>query len=184
MIIYIVDNILNIIYKGKVISKTFKDSVSKGYVINRELFIRDFSLILKKEKIKSKLLSDKIIIVNNAFYRNSDLFMLEHIFNELGYVKIQFWDIRELLKKDYNYIEINNTYMVLYLEKAIYLDLDYFKDIPKIIDYFKDYLSKDIIVFGGYKYLLDLVKNRNFYYFENYKSYITDSLLKVNKTGV
>ncbi|MDE5539476.1 MAG: hypothetical protein K2J20_03210, partial [Bacilli bacterium] len=69
--------------------------------------------------------------------------------------------------------------------KGIMLDLDYFKDIPYVLNYFQSYYKEDIILFGKNKNIPNIkVKDKNVYYFENYQDCITDSLLKVNKYDV
>lgn len=181
MIVYIVEDKLICIYKGKLIKVTLKNCIQKGYIINRDLFIQEFIKMTKREKIKSKLFGDNITLVNNGYFEISDLFFLESIFGELGFIKIDYLDIRKLfLLTDAIYIEVNNSYMVVYLEDALYLDLAYFKDIPKTLMLFKEYLNKDIAFFGVNKCIPKLyLKDANVYYIDNYKEYITQSLLKV-----
>ncbi len=177
MIIYLVDNIVNLIYKKRVIKEKFK-SVSKGYIINKEEFINEFGALLKKEKIKGKLLGMNIEIIDNTYFQVSDKYFMENIFIELGFIKVIFKDIKDFFTQDKTFMEINNTYMVLNLEKGIYLDLDYFKDIPKIIDYFSFYIKGDIVLFGVNKEIPEIkLANRTLYYLQNKEKFITDSLL-------
>ena len=181
MIIYIVDNEINIIDKQKVYTSKFK-SINKGYIISKKDFMEEYVTFLKKEKIKSKLLNNKIEIIFNSFYTESDKFYFENIFLELGYLKVEFKNQLDILEDKYTYIEINNTYMVINLDKGIYFDLEYFKDIPKIIDYFN--YDKDIVLFGKNKNIRNIkLKNRNLYYIDKADTFIIDSLLKVNKYG-
>ena len=68
--------------------------------------------------------------------------------------------------------------MVINLDKGIYLDLDYYKDIPKILDYFKDLIEKDIVLFGVNKKIPEIkLRDRDVYYLQNKEKYIIDSLL-------
>lgn len=180
MIIYLCDNELFIINKKHIISNKLK-SIDKGFIINKEEFINEFLKIIKKEKIKIKLLNNSIKIVNNTYFHSSDLFYLENIFNELGFEKIEFLDIKELLSDNATYLEINNTYLVI-TNEGIYLDLDYFKDIPKILEYFDKILKNKIILFGQNKIIpLIKVNNKEIFYFDNYQKFVLESLLKVEK---
>lgn len=183
IIVFIVDDVINIVYKAKVINIRLKDVVNKGMIVNKAKFIEEFMKVMKKEKIKTKLFGDNIVVVKNSFYNYRDLFYLESIFNDLGFLQVEFLDIRELLKdKDVTFVEINNSYLVINLKEGIFLDLDYFKDVPKIIEYFKDAVSDVIILFGVNKNIPKFkVKNKEVYYYDNYVTYITDCLLKVNK---
>ena len=53
MIIFWADNELYIVNNKDIINYKLK-SINKGYIINKELFINEFSKIIKKEKIKLK----------------------------------------------------------------------------------------------------------------------------------
>lgn len=183
MIIYIVEGTLHIVYKEKIISTVLKNCIQKGYIFDKEVFIQEFNKIIKKEKIKSKLFGDNITIVNNGYFKVSDLFFLESIFNDLGFIKIEFLNITELLPvMDAIFVEVNNNYLVIYLSDVLYLDMKYFKDIPKIINILSSFFDKDIAFFGLNKCIPSIsVNGVNIYYLENYDKYITQSLPKVKK---
>jgi len=183
MMIYFVENTFSLIYKGKVISTTLKNAIHKGYITDKTDFMEEFLKVIKREKIRSKLFGDEITIVKNAYYRTSDLFYLESIFSELGFVKVHFFDILELLpEEDATYIEVNSSYMVLYFADGVYLDLNYFCDIPRILDYFSRQFKSSLILFGVNPNIPKIkVKNKEVYYFEGFSNYITQSLLKVKK---
>jgi len=155
-------------------------------IIDKQKFMEEFITIIKKYKIKSKIFSNNITLVKNAFYNNRDLYYLESIFVELGFLKVNYVNINELLPNDsVTYIEINNSYIVIYLNKCVYLDLDIFKDIPKILNYFNDLYLDNIVLFGKNKNIPNIKLNdKLIYYLENYNSYITDSLLKVKKYDI
>ena len=59
---------------------------------------------------------------------NTDFSVINELYNN---AILTIFDI-EFLEDKYTYIEVNNTYMVINLDKGIYFDLEYFKDIPKI----------------------------------------------------
>jgi len=183
MIIYIVEDALYCVNNGRLITVVLKNCIQKGFIINKDTFMQEFSKMIKKEKIKSKLFGDNITIVNNGYFSSGDLFFIESIFYDLGFIKVDFLDIKELLPSmDVIYIEVNNTYLVLYLNSILYLDMNYFNDIPKILNLFKSYLDKDIAFFGQNKCIPKIyINDVNTYYIENYKDYITQSLLKVKK---
>ncbi len=181
MIIYIVDNKINIIYKNKIISKEF-ESVQDGYIIHKDKFMSEFLNIQKKEKIRSKLLGDKIDIIKESFYTVSDITFIESIFFDLGFVKVNFRDIKDFFDREATYIEVNKNYLVINLDKGLYLDLNYYKDIPKIIEYFKEFMFRDIIFFGTNKIIANIrIKGFNVYFMDDSVTYITDCLLKVKK---
>lgn len=181
MIIYIVNDNINIIYKEKVLSLKFM-SIKDGFIVNREKFIFEFLREVKNNKIKGKLLGDKINIVKESFYSISDLYFLENLFLEMGFIKVKFLNIKEYFKEFFSYIEINDNYMVINFDKGLYLNFTYYKNIEKIIEYFKDSLKKDVILFGTNEKITKIrIRGLNIYYLDNKERYIIESLLKVKK---
>ncbi len=184
MSIYIADDIIFIVNKNKVINKKFK-SIDRGFIKDKELFMEEFLKLLKQEKIRIKILGDKIEFVWNTYFKESDKFFIDNIFLDLGFAKVEYVQIKDYFDRDAIYMEVNNTYLVINFNEGIYLDLTYFKDIPKILEYFQERLDKDIILFGKNKDIpLIKVDNKNIYYLQNKNSYITDCLLQVKKYGV
>lgn len=176
MILYIIDDIVNLIYKKRVIKEKFK-SVSKGYITNKEKFMEEFLNLVNKEKIKNKFLGNKIEIIDNSYFKFSDKYLIENIFIELGFIKIVFKNIKDYFNKNRTYIEINNTYMVINLDMGIYLDLEYFK-VEEVIKYFENVVDNDLILFGVNGKIANLDFNsRRVYYLQNKENYIIDCLL-------
>lgn len=186
MIVYIQEDTLHFIYKCKLVSVKCSNCLQEGYIVNKEIFMQEFSKVIKRIKIKNKLFGDNITVINNGYFTVGDLFFIENIFSELGFIKIYFKSIRDLLDRDnVTYVEINNNYIVLYLDKVIYLSIKYFKDIPKILNFLKEFLNKNIVLFGLNKCIPEMSnKNVYIYYMENFKDYITQSLLKVENNEV
>ncbi len=181
--LYFVDDVMYIFYKERVIDVRLSNIVSKGIIVDREKFIDEFTKILKKEKIKGKLFGDNIYVVKNVFYNVRDIFFLDSIFLELGFLKVIYLDIKKYISKNNTtYIEVNNSYMIIYVQDGIFLDLDYFKDLPRILDYFKNVYHGDLVLFGRNKNIPNIkLENKQIYYFENFSTYVVDGLLKVNK---
>lgn len=184
IIVFLVDDTLNIVYNSKVINKKLKDIIFKGRIVDRLKFMEEFSKIIKNEKIKTKLFGDNIYFVRNTYFNEMDIFYLDNLFMEIGFNKVIYIDIRELLPDmEASFIEINNTYMVV-LDSGLFLDLDYFKDIPGIIKYLTKDITRDIVFFGVNKSLPKIVEDLNLYYLDDYANYIIERLLKVKKYGV
>lgn len=183
LIVYFCDNCLHLIYNKKVIVKSL-DSINQGLVVDRTSFMDSFLSILKKEKIKSKLFGDKIYVVKDVYFNNRDVYFLDNMFMELGFIKVVYLDIRDFFETDYSYIGIFKDYIVFYLDSPIILSLEYFNDFPKLIDYFKDYYKKYIVLFGSNTNIPLIHSNLvSIYYIDQFQSYITKSLLKVKKYG-
>lgn len=181
LIVYFYDNVICIVYQNKIIEKKL-DSIYQGLVVDRTKFMESFLAILKKEKIKSKLFGDKIYVVRDAYYSVRDLYYLESMFVEMGFIKVVFIDIYELFHEKYTYIGVFSDYIVFYLDKPILLDLTYFKDLPKLIDYFKDYYQKYVVLFGSNINVANVSSDLvNIYYIDQYQDFVAKSLLKVKK---
>lgn len=182
MILFFVDDILEIVYNGKVITRELKDAISHGMITNKEKFAFEFVEIMKKEKVKSKLFGGSVTVVKEPFYHPSYLFYLEHILEDIGFVKIHYINIEDLFSKNDVYVEVNNSYMVINIDSGIFIDLTVFKDIPKIIDLFSSLNGKNILLFGKNKNIPSIkLDNSQVYYLENYTNYISQSLLKAKK---
>lgn len=183
IVVFIVDDFINIVYNNRVINKKLSNVIDKGFIVNKSNFIEEFIKLSKKEKIKTKLFGEIITIVKNSFYSISDVAFIENIFNELGFLKVDYLDIKELFSlEDATFIEINNSYMVINFDIGLYFDLDYFKDIPRILDYFSLFIKEDLILFGTNKNIPKInVKNKKVYYYDNFENYIAESLLRVKK---
>ena len=184
LIVYFYDQMIAVVYQGKVIQKKFA-SICDGMIINRELFMEDFLKLVKQEKIRSKLFGDQIDVVKDAYYRASDLYYMESIFSELGFIKVHFLDIYDLFDDTYTYVGVFKNSLIFYLDKPVIVDLNYFKDIPKFITYFKDYYKDSVILFGTHLFIPKIqCDSVNVYYVDDYQNYITKCLLKVKKYGV
>lgn len=186
MILYFVDDTLEIVYNNKTFSFKLKDIIYQGQIIDKDLFYVEFNKILKTIKIRSKLFGDKIYVVKEPFYLPSYLFFLNHILEDVGFVKIEYISIKDLFSEsDGVNIEINKSYMVIHNEKNIFIDLNIFKDIPKVIDYCLNNEVQNVFLFGKNKDIpLIQVNNIDVYYYENYGNYIIESLTKIKKYGV
>jgi len=181
MILYFVDDMVEGVYKDKIFSYPFKNSVLKGEIINKDEFIQEFNKLVKKEKIKSKLFGNTITILKQPFYNEGYLFFLQNILEELGFIKINYMVMEELLD-DNTYIEVNKTYMVIHAEKSFYFDFDVFNDIPFLINYFKNYYKGNVVLFGKNKNIPNIrVRNIFLYYYEDYVNFVVDCLQKVNE---
>lgn len=186
IVVYFVDSNMHLFYKDSSYIETLKDIIVDGRVVSKSKFIDAFINILKKHRIKSKLFGDEIEIVKNAFYTECDMFFLEQIFLDLGFVKVHFLDIKEIIPdEEATIVEINQNYIIFYFEDTIELPLTYFKDIPKLFSILDPFLKQVVILFGTNKNIPKIVYNlKSLYYYENYSTYITDSLLKVKKYDV
>lgn len=184
--VFLVDDMLNIVYNSKVINKKMKDVIGKGRIVDRLKFMEEFIKVVKQEKVKTSLFGGNIILVKNVYFNEMETFFLDNIFIEMGFNKVIYLDIRELLPNmNATFIEINNTYMVISGEEIeLFLDLDYFKDIPGILDYLDIYLKGDIVLFGLNKIIPKIKLNdKDVYYLDDFANYICECLLKVKKYG-
>ncbi len=184
LIVYFYDNVLAIVYQGKV-RKYKLNCICNGMVVHRACFLEKFLKILKSEKIRSKLFGDKIFIVKDVYFKESDLFYLENIFIELGFIKVEYIDIKDLLNDSYTYIGVFQNYMVFYFLEPVVVSLKYFRDISKLISYFKEYYQEYVVLFGSNENIpLIQAIDTKIYYIDQYQDYITKSLLKVKKYEV
>ncbi len=186
MILYFRDDGFSIVYNGKVMNIQMESIVDKGEIVDRGRFMEEFPKIIKAKKIKSKLFGDNIYLVKNSYFNNRDIFFWESLFSDLGFIKVIYIDIRDFfLDSDSTYVEINKGYLVLNLDKGIYLELDYIQSIEDVLVYFSKYMKKNVILFGSNDSISKVkCDSMNVYYMEDNINYITQSLLKVKKCDV
>lgn len=185
--VFLVDDMLNIVYNSKVINKRMKDIIVKGRIVDRLKFMEEFIKVLKQEKVKTSLFGGNITFVKDVYFNEMEVFFLDNIFIEMGFNKVIYLDIRKLLPNmDATFIELNNTYMVINgKDVVLFLDLDYFKDIPSILNYLETYLKGDIVLFGVNKIIPNIKLNgKDIYYLDDFANYISRRLLKVKKYDV
>lgn len=185
--VFLVDDMLNIVYNSKVINKRMKDIIVKGRIVDRLKFMEEFIKVLKQEKVKTSLFGGNITFVKDVYFNEMEVFFLDNIFIEMGFNKVIYLDIRKLLPNmDATFIELNNTYMVINgKDVVLFLDLDYFKDIPSILNYLETYLKGDIVLFGVNKIIPNIKLNgKDIYYLDDFANYISGCLLKVKKYDV
>ncbi|MCM1053081.1 MAG: hypothetical protein NC483_03825 [Ruminococcus sp.] len=181
--IFLVNDEIKLVTNNKVISEKLDNIIEKGMIVQKDKFMEEFLKIIAKEKIKGKFLGDSIIIVKNTFYNSRDLFYLESIFSELGFVKVIFKDIKDFFDIKATYVEVEDKYLVINWNKGLFLDLDYFKDMNMILDEFKDMMEEKVVLFGSNKDIPSIkISDKSIYYYENYDTFIVDSLLKINKS--
>jgi len=177
IIVYLVSNRVIVVYNKRIITKDLFKIVDKGLIKDKEKFSEEFMRLLKDNKIKNKLLGEDIWVLKNTYYTEGELFFIQSIFERLGYLKVRFIDIKDFFKeKNSIYIEINNDYLVINMDRGILVDLEFFKDIKSILKMIES--DKPIILFGDNEKLLDIIEEKSeIYYIDNTKNYIADALL-------
>ena len=73
-------------------------SVNNHQVINKELFIQEFSPIIESNKINNKIFTDNLNIIIDSSYSNFYLSNLEQLFKELSFNKIEFINRLDIIK--------------------------------------------------------------------------------------
>ena len=177
IIVYLVSNRVIVVYNKRIITKDLFKIVDKGLIKDKEKFSEEFMRLLKDNKIKNKLLGEDIWVLKNTYYTEGELFFIQSIFERLGYLKVRFIDIKDFFKeKNSIYIEINNDYLVINMDRGILVDLEFFKDIKSILKMIES--DKPIILFGDNEKLHDIIEEKSeIYYIDNTKNYIADALL-------
>lgn len=181
--VYLVDNTLELIYQNKLNSYKLTNIINQGRIIDADKFKEEFTNILKKLKIKSGLFGDKITCIQESFYTHADIFYLNHIFEDLGFIKVEHLDIKNFFLQNYIYVEINQDYAVINLEDAIFINLQLLPDIMPILNILQ--IKENIILFGKNKVIPNLQnKDLNIYYLDNYVNFISDTIIKYNQESV
>lgn len=146
-----------LILKDKVVTNHQLPSVDNYKVINSQDFIRDLSLIFKNQNINRRLLTDNIQILIDSSYSIQDIHLLESIFKELSFNKIEFinWIDIPNTKEDSLLINISKNVKIYYKHKTYIVNIIYNKYTEILSQYLKILINRysisNIKIFGDNK---------------------------------
>lgn len=132
-------------------------SVNNHQVINKELFIQEFSPIIESNKINNKIFTDNLNIIIDSSYSNFYLSNLEQLFKELSFNKIEFINILDIinLKHTELLIELSTSNIKLITNTIIINNNVYNKKHKSILNIYLKELVKTkkietIFIYGKY----------------------------------
>lgn len=152
-------------------------SVNNHQVINKELFIQEFSPIIESNKINNKIFTDNLNIIIDSSYSNFYLSNLEQLFKELSFNKIEFINILDIIKLNNNELLIElSTTSIKFITNTILLNCNIYNNKYKSIisillkEVLKNTQIKTIYIYGKHN-----LNKKNIEYIEkisNSKVYI------------
>ncbi len=158
-ILYLVDN--NIQYYSyktdKIYTKVIPKEIMKfGKIANLIKFSKFFELLLKENRLLTKVFMDKIIVITNKYYTNVDKQILSEYLQKNSYNKIFFI-------KDKNILNLSNKAYINFCEQytIIYYKDRYFKNQELFID--NELFSKNELL----KFIRKHTSNKDTYIFGN-----------------
>ncbi len=160
--IFFISNGILLLNNNK-ITRHIIPSVNNYKVINSNNFMIDINHIFKEKKINSHILTDNIKILIDSSYSDQDISLLEIIFKELSFNKIEFinW-INKAENKDKTLIlNLSSTNIKIYYDQKTYIiNIIYNKFIEILEPYLKilskKYSIKSIRMFGDNENILHL----------------------------
>ncbi len=181
-----------IVYKIKTKDKfieTFK-SLKNDIIIDNNLFLKEFSKFLKKNKIKITIFGYKIIVLKNNLLTQNNQNNLKNILTEY-FSKIKFIDISSYLnnKKDEAYINLTDNFVdYIYKDKYLRVNKNIFcNNTNNIIKHLITtiYKPKQITIFGNTEVpnvAKNIYKKLNIktIFSENYQTYFLELYLHQN----
>lgn len=152
-------------------------SVNNHQVINKELFIQEFSPIIESNKINNKIFTDNLNIIIDSSYSNFYLSNLEQLFKELSFNKIEFINILDIIKLNNNELLIElSTTSIKFITNTMLLNCNIYNNKYKSIisillkEVLKNTQIKTIYIYGKHN-----LNKKNIEYIEkisNSKVYI------------
>lgn len=152
-------------------------SVNNHQVINKELFIQEFSPIIETNKINNKIFTDNLNIIIDSSYSNFYLSNLEQLFKELSFNKIEFINILDIIKLNNNELLIElSTTSIKFITNTMLLNCNIYNNKYKSIisillkEVLKNTQIKTIYIYGKHN-----LNKKNIEYIEkisNSKVYI------------
>jgi hypothetical protein len=195
--LYLVDNIA--FYKSYKNNNIFKIKLSKkeiklGKISDINLFYDTFNTFLIQKHLINILYNEKITLIINETYTNSDKYLLEEILNKINFNQVYFINVSNILDlKNYNYLEINNDYLLMYyknnLKKKKYrlIPSNFFNSNEELFNYINNnFPSKDTLLYGNNTSIedilneLDKFNNKiNYYILEKPSSYLVNQMFNL-----
>jgi hypothetical protein len=195
--LYLVDNIA--FYKSYKNNNIFKIKLSKkeiklGKISDINLFYDTFNTFLIQKHLINILYNEKITLIINETYTNSDKYLLEEILNKINFNQVYFINVSNILDlKKYNYLEINNDYLLMYyknnLKKKKYrlIPSNFFNSNEELFNYINNnFPSKDTLLYGNNTSIEDILKELdkfnnkiNYYILEKPSSYLVNQMFNL-----
>jgi hypothetical protein len=195
--LYLVDNIA--FYKSYKNNNIFKIKLSKkeiklGKISDINLFYNTFNTFLIQKHLINILYNEKITLIINETYTNSDKYLLEEILNKINFNQVYFINVSKILDlKNYNYLEINNDYLLMYyknnLKKKKYrlIPSNFFNSNEELFNYINNnFPSKDTLLYGNNTSIEDILKELdkfnnkiNYYILEKPSSYLVNQMFNL-----
>jgi hypothetical protein len=142
------------------------NSVDNYKVINKELFIEEIQDILNILKINKNILTSNINIIIDTTYSELEKEIIENIFKELSFNKIEFINTIDIFKPKDNEIivDISTTSIkILYKDTIIQTNIYYSKYISILNIYMKNILKnyniKYLYLYGNHSYDKSFIDN-------------------------
>lgn len=91
LILKFTDNNIYIKQKDKLIIERIQKNIIKNFkIIDIENFIEELNKIIKKNKLNTLLIKNKISIIIPSYYNKTDIFLLDYTFKILNYYNYEF----------------------------------------------------------------------------------------------
>lgn len=145
------------------ITRHIISSVNNYKVINSNNFMIEINHIFKEKKINTHILTDNIKILIDSSYSDQDISLLEIIFKELSFNKIEFinWINKAENKEKTLILNLSSTNIKIYYDQKTYIiNIIYNKFIEILEPYLKilskKYSIRSIRMFGDNESILQL----------------------------
>lgn len=156
--IQFVQNGILLLKNNSIFSYNLK-SVDNYKVINKETFIHELTDIFDTYKINNNFFTDNINIIIDQTYTIIDIEILNNIFKELSFNKIDYINIIDIFKLNTNdlLIDISTNCIKIYYNNDVIINKIYFNKHKQFLNiYLKEILLKNNIknikIFGNYNF--------------------------------
>lgn len=145
-----------LLLKNNEIKEYLLKSVDNYKIINKEIFIFETINLLKENNINTSILTDNLNIITDNTYSNLERELIEKIFIELSFNKINFMDITKILniKKNELLIDLSTNNIKLYYLNEVIDQKIYFNKYKQILNILLRYITsnyhiKSVKLFGN-----------------------------------
>lgn len=175
-----------------IVFKPYKDTLKNGMICDQNKFIKCFNNMLIEYKLDKSIFKNNLIVIINNNYNKLDKLILKYILNELNYDKIKFINEINLISLDSKTLFINynqNYFYIYYLNELNKLKMNIYENNnlnKKLINQIIKNTNKQKVLIAGknIKELLNIIKNKYYYYENANQLFIKKYLIKTNINNI
>ncbi len=161
LIIKLLDNEIWIYKNSKILKSKAPKIMNDNFIINDKVLANSLKEILNSKKIKNKIIQNKIYILINKLYCETNLSIIKDIMYNLGFFKYEFIYEEDL------YANLSKNIISIWINNGIYLNKEKEQFITKEEINQKNFNEKTLLITSNSNLLKNIAYKSNIIIYEN-----------------